>query len=318
MSSIEKYIEKIKQEISSFSDIEKLRYVYLDLGKRFQFDLNFAFGNSKKKKSIYALSRSKDELNSVIDSNIGICKSISYTFEYIIKELGIDIKTIIDPLDSRKISHMYNVVTTSTGDKYRFDLQEDMRFIKAHLRTKYFGVSMKDNNKTIISRHDLDQIDKKLGYITGDLYYTDEYLELIKINMSLFENFGEKVQFVLENSEAYTSKDMGYADRRWRIEDLIGSSYKQGLLFSYQERKKIHMIDCYREILNGEKSYELCIAVDVGEKTDIYMFSEETNSFEKKTLDEFAELIENGLVNMEGINGLKKVLNQRKNRDREI
>lgn len=315
MGSLENYIEKVKQETENFSDIEKLRYVYLDLGKKFNFDLDFAFGNSRKKKMIYEHSHRRDELDKSMDSNIGICKSISYIFEYVIKRLGIDIKTIVAPQDNRKYPHVYNVVTTSDGKSYIFDLQEDMRLIKAHLRTKYFGISTDDYNKTIISRFDLDKIDKKLGYITGNLYYTDEYLELIKMYMSLFENLGEKVQFVLENSEAYTDEKMEYADRRWRMEDLIGDENKAGLLFSSDEKRKIHIIDCYRE-KDGKRDYELCIAVDVRNGADIYLFSEKENRFIRKTMDEFAELVENGLVNMKGINGLRQALQRRKNTER--
>ena len=42
------------------------------------------------------------------------------------------------------------------------------------------------------------------------------------------------------------------------------------------------------------------------------LFSDETNSFRKMTLEEFAEQIENGLVNLQGIQGLKQVLKNRK------
>lgn len=315
MSTLEKYIEKVKQETENFSDIEKLRYVYLDLGKKFQFDLNFTFGNTKNKKKIYEHSQSEDELNKSMDSNTGICKSISYIFEYVMKKLGINITTIVNPEDDRKCPHMYNIVTARDGNKYIFDLQEDMRFIKAHLRTRYFGMAIKNRKQTIISRFDLEQIDKKLGYVTGDLYYTNEYLELLKMDMSLFEDFGEKVQFVLENAEAYTDENMGYADRRWRMEDLIGNANKPGLLFSWEEKRKIHIVDCYRE-KDGKKDYELCIAVDVSGGTDIYTFSEKENSFVKKTMEEFAELMENGLVTIQGINGLRQVLKERKSAER--
>ena len=44
----------------------------------------------------------------------------------------------------------------------------------------------KDDKEPIISRFELEQIDKKLKYITNELYYTDEYLELIKNNMKMF------------------------------------------------------------------------------------------------------------------------------------
>ena len=40
MSSLEKYVEKVKKETEGFSNIEKLRYIYWDLGSKFAFDLD--------------------------------------------------------------------------------------------------------------------------------------------------------------------------------------------------------------------------------------------------------------------------------------
>ena len=50
MSSLEKYIEEVKENTENFSDIEKLRYVYLDLGKRFSFNLDFFIWKFRNKK----------------------------------------------------------------------------------------------------------------------------------------------------------------------------------------------------------------------------------------------------------------------------
>ena len=186
-----------------------------------------------------------------------------------------------------------------------------MRNIKAQLRTQYFGIPIEGVEQELISRTELDQIDKKQGHISEKSYYTDEYLELIKMHLPMFKDFGQKVQFVLENSEAYTSPEMGYADRKWRMEDLIGNENKDGLLFPKEEKYKINMIDCYREN-DGKKHYELCIVVNVKGGKDIYLFSDETNSFRKMTLEEFAKQIENGLINFQGIQGLKQVLKNRK------
>ena len=313
MSSLEKYVEKIKKETEGFADIEKLRYVYWDLGSKFAFDLNFSFGNSKTRKQIYDQSRSKAELDKCIEKNIAICKSIANIFSYVMKELGVNVESRVEDYDFRKCPHIYNVWKAPNGKKYKFDLQEDMRNIKAQLRTENFGILLEeeDGEQELVSRYELDQIDKKQHHISERSYYTNEYLELIKLHLPMFKDFRQKVQFVLENSEAYTSPQMGYADRKWRMEDLIGNENKNGLLFSKEEKYKINMIDCYREI-DGQKNYELCIVVNVKGGRDIYLFSEETNSFKKITLEEFADEVENGLFNLQGIQGLKQILKNRK------
>lgn len=310
MSKLEKYIEEVKRKTEGYTDIEKLRYVYLDLGKRFAFDLNFSFGNSRKKKEIYDHSGFQEELEKSMENNTIICKSISYIYEHIVKQLGIKAESIIAPEDYRKYPHMYNIVTTKENKKYKFDLQEDMRYIKANMRTKHFGEAI-DGEQDLVTRKELENIDKKLEYINKDQYYTDEYLELIKLNMQMFENLEEKAEFVFNNLDAYVNKNMKYADRRWRMEDIIGTDYQEGLIFSKEDKKKINILDCYKEV-NGEREYKLVITVAKKNGIDIYMFSEEMNSFEKLTLEQFAEQVENGLVNMQGIQGLKAILRNRK------
>ena len=42
-----------------------------------------------------------------------------------------------------------------------------------------------------------------------------------------------------------------------------------------------------------------------------YLFSEEKNMYEKKNLNDFADLILDGWVNMQGVQGLKQVLKKK-------
>ena len=310
MSNLEAYIEKIKTKTQELNDIEKLRYVYIDLGKRFVFDLDFSFGNTKSKQKIYHKSGTLDGIEEGLENNVIICKTLAKMYEYIMNSLGINLRTIVDDSDSRKYPHVYNILKSEDGQTYIFDLQEDMRNIKAHLRTKYFGVQEEDTLKTIVSRWNLDQIDKKIGYVSKDIGYTDEYLDLIRINMNFISDFKQKVEFVLDEIEAYSDKKMGYADRRWRMEDMIGSDGREGLLFSASESKKIHIIDCYKDI-NGKRVYKLGVLVDGKGEPDIYLFSEEKNMYEKKNLNDFADLILDGWVNMQGVQGLKQVLKKK-------
>ena len=93
MSNLSEYIEKVKEykkKNQNISEEELIRYVYLDLGKRFSFDLSFSFGNTKTKKRIYANSKKEEDLDKAMESNIIICKSVSYIVEYILKIQLID------------------------------------------------------------------------------------------------------------------------------------------------------------------------------------------------------------------------------------
>lgn len=108
MSALEEYIEKAKNNTKNLTEIEKIRYVYLDLGKRLSFDLNFSFGNSKNKEKIYKKSGTKKAWDEGLNDNIIICKSLSYIIEKILLELGINIKTVFDTDGYTKYPHVYN------------------------------------------------------------------------------------------------------------------------------------------------------------------------------------------------------------------
>lgn len=306
MSSLLKYTEKIKKYKEQNPDIseEKLiRYVYLDLGQRFSFDLNFSFGNTKTKRKIYTKSITEEELNKSMESNVIICKSLSYILEYILKNLGVNIITEVDDNYYNKYPHVYNVIIPKDGKRYTIDLQSDLKNIQSHSFTTYYGLSTNYKEPPIIKRMDIEKMDRELGFIDNEHYYSDDYLYLLKSDIGYFTDFGEKVEFVLYNIDIHENPDIKYAERKWHHEKILQE------LFSKKELNKIHMIDCYKEIEN-QKEYKNCIAVENAGKTDIYMYSVEENRYCKMTIKEFAEASKNGLVNLQGVPGLRQALKE--------
>ena len=304
ISNLDKYVEYIKKKtenIENLTEAELIRDVYLDLGKRFSFDLKFAFGNSNTKKDIYAKSKSIKDLEKCMETNEGICKSIAYILEYVLKKLNVDIRTEIMEEYNNRCPHVYNIVKSKQGEEYIIDLQQDLENIQSHSRTSFFGIKGYDKKEAVFSRFELEQMDKKLGYIKPDNYYSDDYLYLLKSDMSAFSNFNEKVQFALENLEVNEMDNMNYYERKCHHEDLLEK------IFTIKELRKIHLIDCYKESENG-REYKNCIAVDNPNGTDIYMFSVEENSYRKMDIEDFASEIKNGLVYKQAIPGLKKFL----------
>ena len=90
MDYLDNYINKLLIQTKEFTELEKVRYVYLDLGKIMSFDLLFYYGNEKNKRKIYKECESKEEkLANALKSGIGICKSIAYLLEYILTKLNI-------------------------------------------------------------------------------------------------------------------------------------------------------------------------------------------------------------------------------------
>lgn len=309
MSNLSRYIEQIKEykkQNPNITEEKLIRYVYLDLGQRFSFNLKFSFGNTKTKKSIYANSKIEKDLNEAMESNIVICKSVSYIVEYILKNLGVNIRTVVDPKDERKCPHMYNIVTPKEGEEYIIDLQEDMENIQSHSFTKNYGLSINPNKSPVIRRFDIEQMDRKLGFVDDEHYYSDDYLYLLKSDIGYFTNFAEKVEFVLGNIDIHENKSIQYAERKWHHEKLLEE------IFSKEELKRIHIIDCYQGD-GEERQYKNCIAVDVSKGTDIYMYSVEQNRYCKMSIQEFARETQNGLVHLQGVPGLRQAIKDYEN-----
>lgn len=159
MSNLDDYIEKTKKYIkeNNLTETEIIRYVYLDLGKRFSFNLDFNFGKAKDRVQIYRKNnRSFYELNECMENNTIICRSVAYILEYILDKLGINI--ISSELDDNKsYPHVHNIVDTTDYGRFVIDLQRDLGNIQSHSRTRFFrfasnGMGRKTSNFQISVR----------------------------------------------------------------------------------------------------------------------------------------------------------------------
>ena len=140
MNYLDNYINKLLIETKEFTELEKVRYVYLDLGKIMSFDPLFYYGNEKNKKRIYKeCEYSEEKLCLNLKNGIGICKSISYLLEYVLTKLNIKSKAIVDYSDIVYYHHVTNMIYLTDGTKFEVDLQHDLENIQAHQKTRYFG-----------------------------------------------------------------------------------------------------------------------------------------------------------------------------------
>lgn len=327
MSQLQDYISKVKEETKGFSDIEKMRYVYINLGKKLNFDVNYSFGNSEKKKKVYYENSGNEGIEEALETNTAICKSISEIYAKVMQSLNVNMNVKTNDMDCRKLKHVYNYYIDENGNQYDFDLQQDMMNIKARMRTTHFGVETfsHDNKKLepIVDRYTLEQIDKKIGYIDyGTKYYTDNYIELIKMPLPLFDTINQKMEFILEHSDGYIDDKIGYADRKWRMDFLLGKDVPGGeiteakakekiVLLDKKDSNKVEIFNCYKG-KKADNNFILGVAV-YGKDTDIYLFNEDESKFEKYTLDKFAsKIVDENITPIEKIKGLGKKIKENK------
>ena len=322
MNNLDKYVERTKKYIiehPKMTETEIIRYVYLDLGKRFSFDEKFTpFGSSKAKQNLYKYhSRNIKDLDECMETNIVICKSISYILEYILKRLGVNITTEIDKNDLKKCPHVYNRIIEKNGRIYVMDLQEDLYNIKTHYFTRNFGIDSIHNMKYVIDRFEQEQIDKKIGYISEESYYSDEYLYLLHSDVDLIEDFNEKLEFILENIDVCECPSMGYIDRQWHHKRILQEFFNKKEFDYSSGNSKIRIIDCYKDV-KGKRNYLNCISVQTRDYTKIYVYNKKEYKYCEMNLKAFALAIKNGLVlhncKVPGLGKIFKSLNEEQER----
>lgn len=303
MSSLNKYIAYVKNETKDLEELEKVRWIYIDLGKRFSFDLKFSHGGTSTQRKIYKSSSSPKKLEECFKNNIGICKSIALIFEKVLKATGTKCITRAMFDDENLCPHVNNIITLKDGRAFFADLQRDLENIQTHSTTRRFGILV-GTGENILSRFEMEQIDKKIKYIGPGKYYSDEYLYLLKSDMRLFDKFSDMAEFVITNLEPIYDTDIKYMERKNHHERLLKN------LFYRDELQKIHQIDCYYKI-GDERVFIPSIYVDSDNQTSIYMFDDEEQRYKRVSMGEFVEKKENGLIHLQGIPRLREFLKKR-------
>ena len=325
MNNLDKYVENIKRYIKShpeMAETEIIRYVYLDLGKRFTFNEKFTpFGSSKYKQNLYRYhSQNIVDLDECMDTNVVICKSVSYILEYILKNIGVNISTEVDKNDMRKCPHMYNRIIEKSGRSYVVDLQEDMYNIQTHSFTRNFGINSIYNMNYVVSRFEQEQMDKRNGYISDGNYYSDDYLHLLHYVADLIKNFDEKVEFILKNIDICEYASIGYTDRQWHHKRILEEFFDKKE-FNYNDGNgKIKVVDCYKD-MNNKRYYLNCISVETKNGIKIYVYNKNNLGYCQISLENFALAVNNGLIlhncNVPGLNRLLESLKEKEKRRRK-
>lgn len=290
---MDEYIEKIKERTKDYNDIEKLRYIYLDIGKIMSFDTEYIYGNNKKKSYIYNnIIYDKERLDKDFEKRIVICKSLAYIMKYILNKVDIKTEINVDYYEDTTYKHVNNIVTLDE-EKYIIDLQQDLKNIQIHSTTEYFLID-KFEYQTI-SKNQLKKIDEKIGYISDNNPYIEEYLYTIKKSLDENLKIEEKIEKILYLLNNYIdTNNMGYYEIRSSYYSLVKS------LLNQRERTYIKFIDGYQ--MGIKNKYNLFILVN----NTIFIYN--NNKFDKITLYDISLLLNNGYVLLSDIPGLKKIL----------
>ena len=245
-----KIISKID---STFNTLQKIRFVYLELGKYLEKNTDFFLSDKLNKMSLSAEEINdiyyKDKINVAFRNGQEryqiICKSAALFLKHIFDKLGIvsDLFHTNGEVDS--ILHWFLVVKGDNEEQYFLTLAADLPFIKNNFPTCHFASHInyfdEFGNPRYFVPENCKFNTKKVSYKNED----GKVITGLEINHTVLTNSEEKEQFLKD-----LDKSIGY-------EKLYDSSLidDKGLreLFYVQMEQNSMVFNIYRKCFNIEK-----------------------------------------------------------------
>lgn len=300
----ERILKKIPEGLS---DLEKARFVYLELGKMVSFNEEYWFGNNKIKNKIYKSQTKIEDLKDIKNNKI-ICVSLSNLYNYMMGRIGIKAVQAHDVNDSRHVYSEFEI----DGKRYKADLQKDLHFIQTKRRTWEFGeidVLVADSE---VNTEEIEKIDAKIGYSYQGEKNFRRLIANIENEIKKVDELDKKMNIILNKISEYEDiSKMGYSEKIWYYYYIIKR------MLTLQEKKRECENQLYTED-NDKRKYTCCISV-LKRDGEFYrmIYSEKNGKFIPVEDEILIELIEDGLKTCrnEKIPGLKKKMKELNNKN---
>ena len=255
----------------TLSEFEKIRYLYIELGKLLSFDINYVSVHDRKSEDIYWREVDFDN----IDGNEFICRQISDMYGEILKRVDVDATPTWQPMlgddddFDPTFRHKYVIVKLQDGRKFIADLVYDMPFIQKGYGTMFFGTTIDEELLPDVEKLEsieIENADKKIGYsfpkdLNKTAYtYTDNFIQMLKADMQNEDNLRDYVAYNFSEEEAknlkknslikykfdimsrfFTVSDMGFREGRMVLEKIFLD------FFTEEEKKEISLHDLLTE-----------------------------------------------------------------------
>lgn len=297
--SVKDIIGKMPEDLT---EIEKIRYIYLKLGKFFRYNPNIVYMDRKKLIEMY---NTKIDLENITENKevcIIISRVLAYTINSYVPESKAKMMVRKFQLNSDdELQHTATKVETSDGLKLILDLTADLHRIQNNLCTKEFGyASYVDDVYDIISLREQRQIDNKLCYTFKGLYM-DEYIERLKkemLNTELVKKYvlkdeknditkddilKYKIDFILRNLDL---KNVGAIETKQFIVYILNS------ILTNEEKTRVKEFNMYKRH-KGEFLVNIGLRV-LAKDGKIFYLRAENENFNESCTEELSLLADDG------------------------
>ncbi len=307
----------LKNMPNNLSDLEKVRYIYIEIGKIFSYNRDFLYvSNYRILDDIYSDTIT---INMIENGNYqnkinSICKQTAEIEANTINLLNGNITARIVGYNKEEQDHVA-VVATIDGKDYFLDISPDLYKIQKGMKPKGFAKSSQALDGTtceIISDEELTRIDEKIGYCKNGMYL-DEVLEMLKTEMMDENNLREYMQ------EYTRGKDESKEEFLYRFKiDFIFKYLKNNILeenkmgifeiikyyetifkriLTEQEKKyKRKRFDIYLKDDNQIRKESILYKIIIGDREIYYIYDDDKRSFVPIDREELKRLGENGNI----------------------
>ena len=179
------YADILKGVDSSWSVVEKAKYVYDKICEVSTYDARFIF--SKDPELLNAIYNRQVDIFKPTDSRL-ICKTLNIIYSQLLNELKIKNDIISSPSSVNKHIKADNIALIfydEMGRSYFTNVAADLQRSKYRMKTQFFCgcdenyLDAKRERVTILKEDELRDIDLKTGHLKKEGIYSDEIFEMI-------------------------------------------------------------------------------------------------------------------------------------------
>lgn len=283
-----------------WSDLEKFKYLYNQLGMITSYDVNVLSGNDDLDSHNSANIVARNPFSSILTSR-GVCAGIAESYQYLCKKAGLECSM------EGSESHRYNIIEyeNENGEKVKSycDLTWDYDYIKRGQKCKYFAKSsdeFKKDHPGIIEKNldgiDIEkqeEIDREIGYINNE-YGVKSYIKMLEPYMEM-SNGQDKINIILQKM-----MELGQLNHMANREVI---SFAKAVL-STANVSKCGSVDTFirKKDAVEKETRDILWVEDEERSTDenkeylYYVFNSEQQAFKSADYELIEELLANGML----------------------
>lgn len=168
-----KLIEIIERMPDNLTDLQKVRYIYIEVCRFFSYNPEYITGDKEKKEELF----DQDVDIHAMMENKAICSSLSRAIIHLLRELGIECNGVF--FNGNRDGHL-EVIVGVDGEIYELNPASDLMNVKMGFHTIGFARRMVQSSMesflgySYLTQNQIKELDDALGYTFG---LSEEYID---------------------------------------------------------------------------------------------------------------------------------------------